>query len=327
MNAALSALLLLVPGQAIDSRQVNLHGEIPFSEALAAIEKQTGNRIVDQRSQKSDKKLQLDVKQASFWQALDAIAVAANVRYSPYRTEDAIALVDGPFRAVPAADAGPFRVSVKRVTLTNDLESGTRSCQASVEVAWEPRLQPFYLDGAPVPQRNAVEVPLQLPTPERRATAISFNGKFSLITPVKMLQFRFDQLKPTRSASAKMEEGVSVTLAQIVATADRWSFDMVITNPPGGPEFESFQHWLHNNQIYLEKGAGATKQIWKPHAADEQQLDIITSTRAAMRYHFNHRGRNLDDIGTLADWTLVYRTPGRIVQVEIPYQFKDVPLP
>jgi len=347
-------ILLTVPGVVaaqfadLQPRPVTLRGSMSLPVALASVERQTGNTIVDQRMQKSEDQIKLDLNKVSFWQALDAIARTANVAFSPYRAEGAVAVIDGPYRSVPVSYNGLFRVAVKGTTVHNDLESDTRTCTANLEIAWEPRFQPFYLDvGAaavvfaadgtgkkmhatiaaqgkqPVTQRGAVEIPVLMSAPQRTSARIeSFTGKLSFVGPTRMLVFTFNDLKPT-GLPVQEKEGVTVQMARIVVTADRWSVDVNIQNPPGGPEFESFQSWLQNNEIRLEKGKGGEDLIWKPSGEEHR----VSSDRAAATYHFLHRGRTPELIGKLGDWRIAYQTPARIVEVEATYAFKDVPLP
>src|SRR5262249_56345253 len=103
---------------------------------------------------------------------------------------------------------------------------------------------------------------LHRPGPGRSSAKIdSVKGSLRVIGPTKMLTFVFD------SKTAMLEqEGVKVTLKR--PTRDPWSVDVYIENPPGGPKFESYQSWLDNNTIHLEKGAGADKGIFPPNATD-----------------------------------------------------------
>jgi hypothetical protein len=67
---------------------VTLAGEMLLSEALAAVEKQTGNRIVDSREEdKSDPKVKLELNNAPFWEALDTILDAAGLTLYNYDSE------------------------------------------------------------------------------------------------------------------------------------------------------------------------------------------------------------------------------------------------
>src|SRR5262245_8787728 len=266
------------------------------AEALEQLAVQTGNRVIDRRKNKTDAPLHLSVRDVPFWQALDAIAKASGAGVSLYEADGIIALVDRPGRKVTTTHGGLFRLGLRKVSLTRDEEADTHTCSLHVEIAWEPRVQPFYIElgsatgpvtavyapdakgksrkvelpgrtPIPVAGRVAVEDILHLPAPDRSSPKIdSLKGSLRAVGPTKMLTFVFD------SKTAMLEqEGVKVTLKR--PTRDPWSVDVYIENPPGGPKFESYQYWLDNNTIHLEKGEGDDKVIYRPNAQDEMEME------------------------------------------------------
>jgi hypothetical protein len=344
-----------MPATILPARTLSLQKEtIALSEALTQVKKQTGITVADRRLSKNDPKLKLDLVRVPFWKALEVIAKEAKARVSPYQGDGIIALVEGPYRPLPIDFHGPFKVSVKDLVLKRNLESDYHSCVIHLEAAWEPWFQPFYLEAGPasvvfspdakgkvfkpsVPSRGqisvagktAIEVEFRFPAPKRSAAKIELlKGVFGIIGPRKMLTFSFPSLGPIKSvAMRKEQEGVAVSLTRIAVKSERWTFDVLIENPPGGPKFESYQSWLDNNQIYLEKGAGRDKEVFLPNPADEEALGNVTASRAAIRYHFTRRNDSRSMPGKISDWRLVYRTPGRIVEVQVPFEFRDVSLP
>ena len=291
----------------LPSRTISLQkGEIPLSKALAQIKEQTGITVADRRLSRNDPKLELELTRAPFWQALQAIAKSANARISPYQADGNLALVEGPNRSFPVEFHGPFQVAFKRLAINHDLETDNRSCVVHLEVAWEPWFQPFYLEAgsatavfapdkqgkaikAEVPSRGqlsvagkmAVEVEVRLPAPERSSPRIDLlQGTFRVIGPSKMLTFTFPALKPIKNEPIRQEkEGVTVSLTKVTAKSDRWTFDVLIENPPGGPRFESYQSWLDNNQIYLERGTGKEREVFYSDPAEEETLGNVTATQ------------------------------------------------
>jgi hypothetical protein len=123
------------------------------------------------------------------------------------------------------------------------------------------------------------------------------------------------------------KDGVTVQVGNLLKDPDRWGFDVIINNPPGGPRFESYQNlaWLGNNAIWLEKGAGKAQQRLLPSAPEEILKPDVA--HAVVRYEFTKKRNPGMRFGNLADWTLVYRTPGRMVELTVPFAFKDLPLP
>lgn len=319
-----------------------LAGQHTAADFLAALEKQTGNMVADRRSQKSTAAVTLEFNKVPFWQALDTFCTAAGCTYSAYGSEGGVALIDGGKRSPLVSHHGITRTAVKRIAVTQDLDTGTATCTVHLDVAWEPRFQPFYLGvgaaqaayvppGAgkelkvqaptrgqhPVAGRSASEVELLLAAPPRQSPGIaSLEGTLTFLGPSKMLTFRFPALK----ANAVLEqEEVTVRVLSVKEGPDRWRIDVQIDNPEGTPTFDTYQSWLDNNRIELVRVEGGRRQVWLPEPNEEIDEN---QRRARIRYSFAANPAK----GKLADWTLVYRTPGRIVELVVPYSFKNVPL-
>src|SRR5262245_7537323 len=86
---------------------------LPLSKALAELRKQTDMSLEDRRDAGDDPELSLRLKSASFWQAADAIARAANARLSLYERDGKLALVRGPWREERISYSGMFRIVMK----------------------------------------------------------------------------------------------------------------------------------------------------------------------------------------------------------------------
>src|SRR5262249_19030717 len=91
--------------------------EIELRKALAELAKQTGNEVVDRRQGKDDVKIRLDLKGVTFWQAVDAIAKAADANVAVFERDLKIALTDGPFQALPTSYDGMFRIRINRIQI------------------------------------------------------------------------------------------------------------------------------------------------------------------------------------------------------------------
>jgi hypothetical protein len=313
---------------------------LPLKDVLRRLLEQTGVGVMDRHQTKEERRLTGAFHNVPFWQALDQIASVTGSGISLYQAEGGPALVDGPYRPLPVSYGGLFRTAVKQIRLGRDLEANTHLCNVLLEIAWEPRFQPFYLDpgainivyaadktGAerhfkqagkgqiPVTGRIVTEVEVQVPAPDRSASTIkSLDGSFSVIGPTKMLTFTFDNLKA--GPTEKSQEGISASLSEFAAE-DPWTVKLTLQYPKGGPRFESYQSWLGNNKIYLEK-IGAP-QRWVPNG---ERIVKLTSSQAVIEYYFeNPSGKNA------AAWRLVYTTPGPIVEITTPFRFKDLLLP
>jgi hypothetical protein len=331
------------PAEELTSATFTFQGSVKLKTALAELAKQTGNAVEDRRGDGTDPEIKLSLNKATFWQALEAIARAADARIALYQRDGKIALASGPYREIPVSFHGPFRTAVKRLAAVRDLETGAHFYVAALEVAWEPRLRPFLVETdpeglvveddrghrlkppeggkgqAPVGGKNAMEVDVRLPAPPRAATKLTLlQGKLGVVTPNKMLLFRFDKLA---KGEKQTQDGVTITLRDVTVEEDRWTVRVALDYPPGGPDFESFQSWLVYNQIHLEKKGGGQSFPNNGGFSTVSQ----ESHRAVLEYHFVEDGRR--KLGKPADWEVVYRTPGKIVQVAVPFAFKDVLLP
>jgi hypothetical protein len=178
----------------------------------------------------------------------------------------------------------------------------------------------------------AHEFDLVFPAPNRKTEKIDeLKGQFVVTTPNKMLKMTFKQLqvfdKP-QPAFTQTSDGVKVTITRISEQKDRWIVEIAIENPKAGPRLESHQAawWLDNNTLHLEKGAGELLKVFTPDRSREQQLEV-SAVRATIRYQFLKKDAPEGGAGSLADWRLVYRTPGRMVEVTVPYTFKGLLLP
>jgi hypothetical protein len=336
------------------ARTVTLEGDVLVAKALAELTKQTGIQVEDRRRVEKQVKVKLDLRQTPFWRALDTIAREADARVSLYHREGKVTLVDGPHLALPTSYSGPFRVVLKRLNAVRDLETDAHFCVANLEVAWEPTLKPFLVETLsdslvitddkdrklevldlgkgeiPVAGPLAMTIELRLPAPQRSAAAIGLlKGTFAVIAPSKMLTFTFDKLKPiARPGDHRKEtqEGVTVILRELTVVKDEeqlWTVGFLLEYPEDGRKFESFQSWLLDNQLYLEKGPG--KQRFPANGGYETGGQ--TATRAAIRYRFIEEPEKKLLLGSPGEWRLVYRTPGRIVEVPVPFEFKNLPLP
>ncbi|HLJ94357.1 MAG TPA: hypothetical protein VKU02_14315 [Gemmataceae bacterium] len=331
---------------------------IPLSKALRELATQTGNQVEDRRREREDIKLsKIGLKNATFWQALDTIAKTADAKVSLYERDGKIALLDGPHQVMPVSYSGLFRVAIKGLHLHHLLDADAHYCDINLEVAWEPRFQPLLMETRPDSltvqddKGRDIEIPesgkgpaaigrpivktidLRIPAPQRSAKSFSLlKGKLAVMGPIKMLTFTFDQLSKIEKANEarkETKEGVTIHLRELRSEGgggdEVWTVGLLLEYPPDGPKFESFQSWIINNQLFLEREQAGIKQRFPPNLGYE--TDDQSDTKAIIRYRFGDEPEKKLTLGKFSDWRLVYRTPGRIVEVPVPFEFKDVSLP
>jgi hypothetical protein len=336
--------------------------KIRLREALKQLTKQTRIEIEDRRRTEDagDPELKLDLKAVTFWQALDSIAKEADLRVGLYQRGGALALMDGPHVQLPTCYDGLFRIVLRRITAVHDLETDQRFCIANLEIAWEPRFRPLFLESrpqsfvvtddaktrlhaddepggkVPVSGKIATSLELHLPAPPRKSAKLGLlEGSLTLVGPSKMLDFEFDTLAKEKAAKdpKQTKDGVTVKLRRLDLAADHWTVEVGLDYPDDGPKFESFQSWVVNNECFLRKAEGDAKF----DCNGGYSIDSLGANKAILSYHFvDGRQRKTVDgkvvtvrlvRGKPEDWKLVYRTPGPMAEVAVKFQFKDVPLP
>jgi hypothetical protein len=335
------------------AKMVTLPAEkLPLSKLLADLQRQTAVTVED-RSGDAERELQPGFKEGTFWQALDALANAADARVSISPRTGRITLVKRePEQPRPlVSHSGLFRLALKRVLMSEDLETGHHACTASLEVAWEPQLQPYYLETYPkslkVRDGEGKDVPFNStgssPAPVDGRTALTFDfalpalprgvkhlglvqGNLSAVAPNKMLTFTFGTLDRLARAEADnaerrlSQEGVTCTIRKVALTSERWSVQVALDYPPGGTQLESYQSWVVNNEMTLES-LDQKKRL----PSGGYVLESSSPRHAVLTYHFLDKDRLTR--GGAEDWKISYRAPGGLVTIPISFAFKDVPLP
>ena len=328
---------------------ITLSGDaLPLSKVLAALEAQSGNKIVDFRKRRgqpvADPKLKLAFDKTPFWEALDKVLDQAELIVYPFGDERTISLIgrgDAPAPGAAAASyGGPFRFEPIRIVAIRDLRNPDgQSLRLVLSVAWEPRLKPISLkqrmadlkaideSGNPlavddrlaqleVPAGNETSVELTIPfkLPSREVKQISsLKGKLHVMLPGKVETFRFDNLTTAKNVEKRFG-GVAVTLEQVRQNGSIWEVRVLVRFDEAGQALESHRGWIYNNEAYLGGPDG------KPIPYDSLDATGRGKNQAGIAYGFV-----LD--GPPDKHKFVYKTPGVIVATGFDYEIKNVKLP
>ncbi len=324
--------------------------DMPLAEVLAAIEKQTGNRLSDTRQEQSKQaetkttRISIDLKNESFWPAIDQILDQADLGIDSDGGNDTLAIIardphDNP-RHARAAYEGPFRLDVTDVQAERSLrQPQQKSLKLQLEVAWEPRLRPIALSHPTAdlwattntgrtlvtsyPQvRMDVEVPsgtqaaditLPFDLPSREVKSITaLHGKLHAIVPSRVVKFRFDDLA---KAAGKTQNagGVQVSIDDVRKNNAVWEIHMRFAFDEENDALQLHRSWVFQNQSYLLNKAG--QQIGNGGLETTRQ----TKNEVGIAYVF--------DVPTLDGMTWVYETPAALVDLAVEYEIKDIELP
>jgi len=320
--------------------------DVPLSEILAALEKQSGNKIELEARPGADgpPKLSVEFDKMPFWQALDRVLDQSGLAVAEYGQAGTITLVPRSqgqvSRAAAACYGGPFRFEPVFIEARRDLRNpDSRSLMLTLEVAWEPRLSPIGLkqkaaafkavdeqgkplhfddDRAemevPVEGVASVRLPLALTLPSRDVKRIaSLKGTLTAMLPGKTETFVFDKLTDAKKVE-KRAAGVTVTLVQARKNNAVWQVFVRVRFDEAGDALQSHRGWILNNEAYLEDPDG--KRI--DHAGYETAGQAENTVGIGYMFVLD---------GTLQGHKFVYKTPGLIVATGYDYEIKDIELP
>jgi hypothetical protein len=323
---------------------------MPLQEVIAAIEKQTGNRFIDNREQQgeqpnaNDVRIDVELKGERFWPAVDKILDQAKLGIYSYGGKDALSIVardaaDGP-RQARAAYIGPFRLDITEVQAERSIRQPKQSLlKLQLEVAWEPRLRPIAISqpvadlqaktdaGAKLtvaqPQASldvevpngtqAAEITLPFDLPPRSVKRITaLHGTLHALVPGRQVKFRFDDLANAAGKTQRMG-GVQVTVDEVRKNNAVWEVHMRFSLDEENGALQSHRAWVFQNLSYMLDKDG--KQI------DNGGLETTSQTKneVGVAYVF--------DVPAIEGLSWVYETPAAIVDLPVEYEIKDIELP
>jgi hypothetical protein len=328
---------------------ITLQGEMKLSEALASITKQSGNKIVDFRQQFGqqiiDPALKLDLKEVTFWEAIDDVLDRSATTVYAYGGEGDLAIIAAEQNGIPrvglASYSGLFRFEGVRVNSTRDLRRRDGgSMDLSLEVAWEPRTKPIALElpldkivatdenGANVeltgqqqrfevavqPDSVATELRLPFSLPSRDIKQIaSMKGELIALVPGRRVKFEFDGIKNAQSVE-KEKGGVTVVFDRVRKNADLYELRMRLRFVKSANALDSHRDWIYRNKAVLVDAAG------KEHVSAALDAARTADNEAALSYLF-------DIQGDLDGYKFIYESPALILSLPVQFEIKKIDLP
>ncbi len=331
---------------------ITLKGEMPLSQALAALEKQSGNKLVDQRGEEAtDPTIKVNVAKVPFWQALDGVLDVAGLTTNLYVEEPGVGIQLRPEGQIAQSErrtaySGPFRLEVteieaKRFTRVRDRQA----MQLGLEVAWEPRLAPLTLrlpmasvkatddqgndlpvasegvsesDPTPGTFGQELRVPLALPSRDVKKIA-SLKGTMDVLLPGRTATFKFENLKRgdadlKKPLAVQGQSGVQVVLHRAVPNGDVWEIAIVLRFQSAEGALASHRRWAGSNETYLLDAKG--------ERIDHNSDSLYRRTENEVGIAYSYDLENGPD-----GMTLVYKTPSLIMNVPVSFEIKDIELP
>jgi hypothetical protein len=332
--------------QAAEASVVTLEGEMTLAAALAALEKQTGNRVTGLRSDNEATQVKVDFKDAPFWQALDSLLDQANLTINTFGgTPNALTVMAAPEgqrpRSEGAAYQGVFRFDPLRIEAVRNLRNpDVQQMRLTLEVSWEPRVTPLSLEqpldaltatstegnrlaidnsrGSLTASTNAdiasveLEIPFELPGRDVKEIA-SLQGSVSALIPGLTETYVFDNLQARGVENRKA--GVTVVFDQMRKNQDLYEVRIRVRLDQANDALAShLAAWIFSNEAHLQDAAG--KQI----ESVGREGYLQAANEAGVVYRFD-----LEEAPT--GYKFVYKTPAAIVKTPVEYELKNIPLP
>ncbi len=342
------------PAATENAAAVSLSGMLTLQDVCAEIEKQTGNKIIDYRAHLqqpvTNPRFKLEIKDAPFWQAVDALLDATNMTVYRYSGKDALAIVDRSPDELPRTDravySGPLRLEVDRIVADRQPASKRQgSLKVNLAIAWEPRLAPVMVEqplekiqalddqGKPLEfaanegtLETAVDsggtgVQLLFPfaLPPRSVAAISsLKGALNISLPGRLEAFEFNNLAAATQPGFKpweqRKDAVTVSLDQVRKNNDLWEVVTRIRFGSAADPPQPNHNWILQNEAYLE--GPDHRRVENAGFHNSMQ----TNTELGIVYQF--------ELPTgVEGYTFVYKTPTSMHVLPVTYELKNLQLP
>ncbi|MDP6444290.1 MAG: hypothetical protein QF805_10915, partial [Pirellulaceae bacterium] len=326
-----------------DPTLVTLKGPLPFAEAMAALEKQTTNKVVNITEETGE--VEFDFDKALYWEAMDKLLDQASLTVNQFaNAPNALSLMARPEEQIErfgkATYAGPFRFQPIRITTVRDLVNpSVQGMRLTINIAWEPRLNPISLSqpfnqiksldengdelvieaegqqDVPVqPAMSSVDVEIPFTLPSRDIKHIkSIKGELTAMIPGRSDKFEFKRLRGVTNVDIR-RAGVTVTLERVRKAGELYKFYILVRFDESNNALESHRGWILNNPAYIVDSDGNRVEKAGLETTRQGESEIGVS------YLFDLE-QGLDGC------RLVYETAALIIRMPVKYEVKDVELP
>lgn len=323
---------------------VTLAGEMSLTEALQAMEQQTGNRVTGYERRSGKVKVAFD--KTPYWQALDEVLDQANLNINEFGGEaSALVLTARPegqaSRTETGVYSGVFRLEALRLESRRDLRNPTvNGMRLSLGVTWEPRVAPIglrqqlseitvvddrgealsvagnqgALNASAELGMSAIEFGIPLPLVSREAKRIALlKGRFTALIPGRVESFEFADLGTARDVE-QARAGVVVTFERLRQNVDLYELRMALRFDDAANALESHRGWVYQNEAYLTDKDGKKLENVGFQATRQETNEV------GVAYLFD-----LPD--GPEGCKFVYKTPALVLQLPVEYELKDIELP
>ncbi|HND51457.1 MAG TPA: hypothetical protein PLV92_03640 [Pirellulaceae bacterium] len=330
--------------------KINLQGEMKLNEALSALEKQSGNKLIDFRrrfnQQARNETVKVDFKDLIFWDAFDQLLDQAELTTYAFSGEKGVLAVvargqDDVARKGAAAYSGLFRFEGTRIEATRDLRNPmNQGLKLTVDLSWEPRLQPIVIN-QPLDQltiaddegramaidgregeievttdgeTSSAELVVPIRLPDRSVKKIgSLKGTLQVVAPGRFETFEFTDLEKTKNVEHR-RAAVNVAVDQVRKNQDVYEVRMRVKFDAAANSLESHRNWIYSNPAQIVDAEG------QPIENAGMEATLQEADEVGIAYQFVLPNG-------LKGCKFVYTTPVAIIKMPVEYELKNIELP
>ena len=340
--------------ESIAGRRVSMRASAqPLSALVEQLESLSGNRIVDYRAVRRQPQTEIpvsvDLKNVTFWEALDHILGKAQMEIYPYAVDSGGQPLQGiafvarePTRrslAGPVDYEGGFRFEATQILAErNYRDLDANGLAVHIETLWEPRLNPIQL----VLLRNTVTavdkngrsfvrkgngeseiaidrtapvfiLPFRLSNNDSQWIQ-TLSGELQCLLPSARETFRWENLDKNRLQ--RMEKaGAVVTLQSIRPGKGEWVIEIRVQIEGAEQALESHRTgWMQRNTVYLEDTNGVRIAPLRIEQTAEGENGF------GFAFHFKPAKK-------IGDYALIYTVPTTFTSQRIPFRLERLELP
>lgn len=330
----------------IAPRLLTLERSGTLNQAAAEVAKQTGFQVTVDPAL-GPKTIAIPPSKSGFWPTLEHLAKQVDGRIALHDGGSRIGIEPRRNSRESSSLHGPFRTVSRQIISRIDLDSGTASYALVIEAQWEPRFPVFRISSTPQIVKAVDDRGTALTTTSAKAFAQptgyshlleavrlggltrnshsipELNGFYTVTASEKMLAFRFDDLTGKPPFGVNPQSGVAARLRGLTKDEGVWEVEVELNYPAGQPKFESFEEslWLNRNTMRLVSPGGG-----KAFAPDDHQI-LEAGQRVVAVYRFKENpAKGLVD-PRVKGWSVVYEAPAPLIEFNVPFALKNIPLP
>ena len=330
---------------------------IRLTEALKAVQVQTGNRISDLREANgadvTNPALDLDLKDVKFFEAMDVIAKKAGISLLFFTGDGTIGIMAGesdlpeqigmdpPAGGDMVVYSGPFRVRLIQYSTAKVFGAGDPASNAQFEVAWEPRLRPMLLT------LKATDVEIVDDLGEKVMPSVDAESASVVLRPENpVVEMNVNMVAPARKAtelaSLKVKAEVTVPAGLRTFAFDNLAArDQTKTLGDVSVTLESTQVdeavWKVDVVLAMPGSGPAFESYQQGLFNNRIWLQKSDGTRFEHNGGFSNTAADagklgfeylfVDAPGKPSDYGFVYETPSRVLTIPLEFEYKNVKLP